>query len=56
MQEPRGPRPVCDLLLEQLAEAQAQAAQLTGEGLGQGHNSGLGQPPRQPTPVSPTFA
>ena len=47
---------MCDLVLEQLAEAQAQAAQLTGDGQVSGHGSGLGQPPRQPTAVSPTYA
>ena len=47
---------MCDLVLEQLAEAQAQAAQLTRDGQVSDRGSGLGQPPRQPTAVSPTYA
>ena len=63
-QEPRGPRPVCDLFLERLAAAQSQAAQLTEDGQSScseqgraGQSSGQqGRPPPQASPASPTFA
>lgn len=44
--EPRAPRPVCDLLLERLTDAEAEVVQLVDDG--GGRSGGSGRPPQAP--------